>query len=390
MKGICGIDIDRDNVFISFAAVNRGRINFLKEIEVGAICDDGFLDYFKKNSERLNKSIMVEEKRLSIKVDDVFLNLPRQLEKKRVVEDVVPFKKRKKINPPDLIMAKKHIADIFLDWDDFCIHNFVLGCEIEGKLYPTLPIGVPAKKIKLKSLLVWVKDKLHREVEDIFDNVDRRFGGFVSSDASSFTASFPEGYIRKNDKDIFCVINIGYDNSHFVVCRAGALEFGKEFDFGSKKIIAAIEKRFLLSPVLANEVFARYISFKNVPYYKEISIKKSNTYTNLSTQAVNSFVREYIKGEVNFMLEKIKQKVGIESFILSFVGRLNAKEGFYSFLKDFIPYQVKVFSPTGHNKSVSSSFGCLKYGMHRFLELEYCRKQESFWERFLKVYKEYF
>lgn len=387
MRGVCGIDIDKDKVFISLASEQRREINFLKEIEI-AHTDGGFLEYLKKNSETLDRVIKEEEKRLSLKVEDIFINLPRQWEKKRLVEDVIPLKRRKKINPSDLAAAKRRIADIFLDWDDFCIHNFILNCEIDGNMYGHLPLGVEAKKVRMKALLVWVKDKLRKEVEDVFDNLDRNFSGFICSDASSLAASFPQGYVNSS-KNTLCVLNIGYDSSDFIVYKEGALDFGRDFDFGEKKIIQAIEKRFLLSSSLAKEVFCRYISFKNVPYYKEISIKKENTYINLSTQAVNSFVREYIKGELNFILEKIKQKINSNSFTLSFIGRLTGKEGFFSFVKEFFSSPIEVILPLCR-KSLSSSFGCLKYGADRFLEFEYNRESLPFWQRFRNIYKEYF
>jgi cell division ATPase FtsA len=390
MRGVCGIDIDRDKIFVSFAALgSEKKINFLREVEVdSSFQKENFLEHLRRNSENLNQVIEAAENELSLKVERIFLNLPRGVENRKQVEDVIPLKRRKRIAVQDLMSAKKYLADIFLDWDDFCVHHFVLNYEIGGDIYRQPPIGKEAKKIKIKSLLVWIKDRLRKEAEDIFDNLGREFGGFVSSNVSIFSTPFTTGYVEKYKESAFCVINIGYENTRFVVYKDGKLELEKEICFGSRSIEQAIEKRFFLNPTLAKEVFLRYTSFKNVPYFKEVSIKKGNNYINLSIQALNSFVREYIKNEVNKIIFEIKRKVPEGSMVVSFIGRLNIKEGYLSFLKSFFPQDVKVFLSTAHN-SLSSSFGCLKYGVFPFWE-NYYRKRQRFFQRFLNVYKEYF
>lgn len=389
MRGICGITVDQDKIFVSFSSFKGEKAVFMEEAALDiSYQQGGFLECLKQNTEALSCKIIDREKQLSLKTEKVFISLPLGLVNKRLVEDIIPLKKEKKIIPQDLISAKKYLADIFLDWDDFCVHNFILNYEVDGQVYETLPLGVKAKKIKVKALLLWVKDQLCKDAEDFVDNLGKNFGGFIWENVSILTASFTEGYIEKYKRNIFCAVNIGYEMSQYVIYRVGRIVTGAEFNFGLKQIVQALEKKFFLTFSLAQEMFWQYVSFKDVPYFKEISIKSENSYMKFSVQAINSFVKEYIKGEIIPVLDNIR--VVIESddeMIISFLGRMSAKEGFLNFVKTFLPAGIAVVSI--EKSGVSSSFGCSQYGIYRFLEEDYKRKQNLF-QRAVNIYKEYF
>lgn len=384
LKGVCGIDVDRDRTFISFASLRKFRLNFLQEIEVEIPCEDrNFLAYFRKNCDVFNQKIREKEKEYSLRIEKVFLNLPWDLANISVAEEIIPLKKRKKIDRKDLAFVKKYFEDVFLAWDDFCLHHFILNYEIEGSIYKDPPLGVWAKKIKLKSHLVWIKDELRKNIEDTFDNLDRRFGGLVFTGASIFFTSFTDC----GGQETKIVVSAGYEGSRIVVYSQGSIDFGWEYDFGSRKIVQALGKEFSLNPSMAEEIFIRHVSFEEIPYPKEISIKDGESYINLSTHTLNSFVKNYIRNEVSIMLQQIKEKAGKDSFSISFIGRLSKKKGFYKFLKDFIPSNVEVVLPL--IRTISSSFGCLNYGMFRFWERDY-KEKESVLGRILNIYREYF
>lgn len=389
MRGICGITVDHDKIFVSFSSFKGGKAVFMEEAALDVFCKEGrFLECLKQNSEALSCKIIEKEKQLSLKTEKVFINLPQGLVNKRLVEDIIPLKKKKKIVSHDLISTKKYLADIFLDWDDFCVHNFILNYEVDGQLYDTFPLGVKAKKIKVKALLLWVKDQLCKEAEDIVDNLGKNFGGFIWEDISVLTASFTKGYIEKHNRNIFCAVNIGYKMSQYVIYRAGKIAAGEEFDFGLNQIIQALEKNFFLTFSLAQEMFSQYVSFKDTPYFKEVSIKSENNYMKFSVQTINSFVKEYIKGKIIPVLDNIR--VNLESgdeMIISFSGRMSSKDGFLNFVKTFLPAGITGVSM--EKSGVSSSFGCSQYGIYRFLEEDYKRKQSLFQKAF-NIYQEYF
>ena len=146
-----------------------------------------------------------------------------------------------------------------------------------------------------------------------------------------------------------------------------------------------MEKKIILPAALAKEVFNRYISFKELPHFKEVSIKTGSNYINLSTQAANTFVKDYIKNELTAIVMAAKEALAGESSVYV-CGRLNIKEGFWDFLKSFMAYNVKL----GDIKEVASkSFGVLNYGMLKFLE-EGALRKDSFANRIINTYKEYF
>jgi len=71
---------------------------------------------------------------------------------------------------------------------------------------------------------------------------------------------------------------------------------------------------------------------------------------------------------------------------LSLLGRLNKKEGFFDFLKTFVKYAMV---PVPFDSDTSSSFGCARYGILKFLENR-SQAKVSFVDRVSLVCKEYF
>lgn len=381
MKGACAIVLDSDRIFISFAILKRGYLTFLKEAEVLILRkSNNAITCLKENAEIINQKIKKLEKKYSFRVEKVFFELPWAFANKRVVEESYTLKRRKRITSRDISSAKKSLEDRFLDWDDFCVHNVVMHYTVEGVDYDRPPLGVWGRKMKVRSMLVWVKDKIHKDVEDIFDNLDRDFAGFVSPQLSMFFSAF-----TKKEKTQ-AVVSLDYDNSRFMVRGRDDFFFNKEVDFGLKKIIEELSKRFLLSKTLAEEVFYRYVSFKEIPYFKEITVKGGSRYLNLSTQAVNSFIKGYIQSQISVLLEQVTKVAKDNDFVVSFIGRLNKKEGFYAVLRDCLDCSLK--SPL-QKTSLSSSFGCLRYGILRFLERDH-KKNESLLQSILNIYKGYF
>ncbi|MFH1519084.1 MAG: hypothetical protein ABIE75_00745 [Candidatus Omnitrophota bacterium] len=355
--------------------------------------------FLKENLEILDQKIKENEEKFSCRCEKVFLELPWETAQQKVVEDTVTLKTRKKITSRDITRAKREIEEKFLNWDDFCIHNIVIKYEVEGTSYYKFPLGVWAKKIKLQSFLVWIKDKVQKGVEDIFDNLDRNLGGMIAPQISRFSSVFTAidlselkekgprllGGLTGRDRGQV-VVSIDYDKSRFIARSSNNFVFDKEFNFSFRKIIEELAKRFILKVSLAEEIFQRYISFKEIPYFKEITVKRDSGYVKLSTQTINSFVKDYIKSEICYILQEIKEGIPEDDFTVSFIGRLNLKEGFYGFLKDYVPYNLK--TPL-QKLTVSSSYGCLHYGVSRFLELNH-KRNEPILRRVLDMYREYF
>jgi len=381
MRGVCAIVLDGDGAFIAFCALGKKQLTFITEVKVPAMYSGSEMTaYLRENLEVLDQKIREVEKEYSLKVEKVFVQLPWGASSERIAEEIITLKRRKRITSGDISFAKKCFEDKFLDWDDLRVHNIAINYKVEGVDYSSPPLGVWARRIELRSLLVWIKDKIHKEAENIFDNFDRNFGGFIASSVGVFSASF-----NKTEKPVV-IADIAYNKTHFLVRKKNNFSLLKEFDFGLKKIIEEVGRGFLLSFCLAEEVFYRYFSFKEMPYFKEVTIKNEKGYIKLSTQAFNTFIKNYIKSEIHFMLQQIKNNTNDKDSAISFIGRLNTKEGFYGFLKDFIACSVSF--PI--QKSIaSSSFGCLRYGISNFLENDY-KKNDSFLQHIRGVYREYF
>jgi cell division ATPase FtsA len=212
MKGICGIDIDTDRTFVCFASCHKGDVHFLEETEIEIPFHEvDILNFLRNNSEILDKIMREKEQTFSLKIEKVYIKLPWNSEEIKEVENIVVLKKRKKLTPKDIFSIKKHVEELSLDWDDFCLHHFVTSYEIESEVFKEVPLGVWAKKVKLNSLLFSVKEQLRKEVWAVFDNLGRNFSGFVSSAASSVSAAFGDkGYYK-----VWAVSCCGYERKKY-------------------------------------------------------------------------------------------------------------------------------------------------------------------------------
>jgi len=381
VRGACGIFIDYGKIFISFGALRRGGLEFFEEVEIPSFDKNNeFFNCLNKNVQALGEEISSFEKENSVFIDQIFCGLPWDINQTKVFNDTVLFPKRKKVTFRDANFIKKSVADKFLDWDDLCIHNIILNCNIEGKDYRNLSLGTYAKKIELKAQLFWLKDKLHRATEDIFDNIGKDFAGFIAPSLCLLSSAF------NNEKKPQAVVYLGYKKSYIALRANNGFIESSEVDFGLVQVIEKLAERFIFSFPLAQEVFCRYISFKEVPYAKEVTVRKDSGYISLSTQTLSLFIKAYLKEKIEIILEEIRSLIGDEELIISFIGELNKKEGFYGFLNSWVPYKLKV----SHESSiVSPSLGCLRYGVSRFLEKSNSGNH-SFRQMIEKVYKEYF
>jgi len=381
MRGICALALDEDRIFISLASLKRNNLTFKEEVALPlAYNSSNIATFLRDNSEVIEQKIKKIEEKFFIRTEKIFLELPWNQSVQQIVQEAVPLKRKKRITADDISWAKKHLEDKFLDWDDFCIHNIAMSYEVAGQSYRSAPLGVLARRIKLCSLLVGVKYRVYKEVEDIFNNINRSFGGFVAAPMSALATAF-----RKRG-ETQAVVNISYGSSSYVIRDENNSISYRKFDFCLRKVIEALAKRFMIPVTLADEVFQRYISFKEIPYFKEITLKNGQGYMNLSTQTLNLFVKEYISGEIKCLVGEIKDQIKNNDAVISFIGRLNAKEGFFNFLKEHIVYPL---NPPLLKAGVSASLGCLNYGVKPFLENDH-KENNSVFQRILDIYREYF
>jgi cell division ATPase FtsA len=379
MRGHCGLVFDDDRAFIAIASVTKKHCSFLQETDIPIpYASRDLLAYLRQHSEVINQRLKDLEKKHSLRIEKIFIELPPGWGSIRSVREAVPLKRRKKITSRDISFVKRYCEDKFLDWNDHCLHNIGISYEVEGASFDAAPLGIWGKKIGLETLLVWVKDSLYRETEDIFGAIDRNFAGFIFPAISMYASSFA----RKEDTQI--VLYCGYSGSRLAIRNRKGFRLFEAGGFGLKNMYQELARQFLLTLPLAEEVFGRYISFKEIPYFKEVTIKKDSGYLNVSTQALNVFVKEYVKTQICSIIENIGSEA--PDAVFSLIGRFNIKEGFYGFVKDYIPCNLR---PSLEPAIASSSWGCLSYGVNRFLENDHL-SQQSFPQRVIGIYREYF
>jgi len=381
MKGACAIVADEDRAFVAFAKISGKRIFFIREADIPLRWRGSDIrGYLRDGLDILDKTIGDIERRHSFRVERVFVQLPIEATQLKTVCDTVALRRRKRITAGDIEFAKKYLEDKFLEWDDRCIHNVALGYRAEGASFRQAPLGVWSRKIEMNSSLAWVKDALYRDMEDIFDTIDRHFGGFIAPQIAAYASVF-----TKRD-GLQAVMVIDYGRSFLVVSDESGLRMEKQYNFGFKHLIDMLAKSFTLDVSLADELFRRHVSFKEIPYFKEVTLKKKDTYVNVSTQSLNVLVKECIRQQVHAAGEYLKTQVSHQPIVFSCIGRLGAKEGFFSFIKECLPFE---FQLPLQSSTRSSSYGCLCYGLRPFLENEH-RRDTPLLKRIIKTYRDYF
>ncbi|MCM8830940.1 MAG: hypothetical protein NC918_01945 [Candidatus Omnitrophica bacterium] len=380
MRNFCGIIIDSDKTFISFVRQEKGAIKLIDEISLKLNFDYDIINFFKKNAFIISEKINEKSKFYGFKIEKIFLGVAPQFLTIKSVEEIVPLAHLKKITLTDIEIAKKYVEDSVLSWDEFCLHHFVEWYKIEDEKYKLPPIGVVAKKIAISSTIIYLKDKLYQEIDSILADVDLNLGGFLEENISNFS-------MLPQDFDInatYVVINIRYTNSSFAIFKNGLPRLYKSFSLDLVTIFQELSKKFLIPIETAKNIFEQYFSFKETSHTKEISIKTNSAYINISIGAFSLFLMAFIKSQIELLLNEIRTTLETDDFKILFVGRLNIYEGFIDFLKTFITYDLLL--PT--ISTASSSFGCVRYGLTKFLE-NYPKK-ETFLNRILTIYKEYF
>jgi cell division ATPase FtsA len=387
MKAVCAVAVDKNKAFLGFSQSNGSPLRFLGETEVNlSTITLDLSNFLKENLETIHKKIQEKEAAAGLKIEKIFFSLPWGAENSAIIEEVIPLKQRKKIDFWDIQYVKKYVEDAFLGWDDYCLHHLVFYYEIDGNIYKQPPLGVLAKKIKVKSLLIWIKDKLRKEAVDIFSNFGFKFAGFIFDGISAFAAAYQ---YQEQDK-AQAVFLISQENSRLCVCSRHITDFSICFDWGIEKIIRELEKQLGLSDNLAGDLFNFYASFRESStagtINKEITLRNQGAYVNISLTVMNKFLRDFVKDKILKAVEHLNNKIGRQNYYIVFLGGLNKKDGFNDFVKSILPDWLTMVEPVYPGMFISS--GCLSYGLNRFLENDF--QKHNLLDRISNIYKEYF
>lgn len=383
MKLLAGVNFTKSGIFFSFASrkgkkvIPCGEYLCEKKLNVNSI-----EKLVKDNIDYIDRELTKKEKKDNCKISDVYCAVSDDCIRKQVVEDTVSLnlkKNRKKISPKDIIQAKKHIEQVSLEWDDFLLHHIVLEYDVDGKKYNFAPVGVWARKLKIKSLLVYVKNIYKEEVFNCFDSFNRVFSGFIYEPVAILTA----GYNGVDKKVI--AIDIGTVSTSVVSFFNEDYFFEKKFDFGEETVIKAVADKFLLTEDVAKQLIFQYASFHESSHEKEISLRNNDEYINVSSKSLNLVLRDVFYAGLSLILKNLHEAFNVETIPVFFTGRVTWLDGFTSFVKNSFSVEIK---KSGFYKNLSLGFGCVKYGQLKYFEQ--LPEKESFLKKIYSIYKEYF
>lgn len=382
MKGLCGIGVDPGSLRALLVYSHHNRVIPLTKIEI-KISSQNFLDVLHTYIDTLEEEIRKREKKYSCAVEKIYCSLPFEWAKVKIVEDAIPLTtdKKKRLTLKDIRSAKNHIESVSLEWNEMCLHNIVLEYHLDNKIYTTLPLFLEGRKLTIKTQLIFIERKIFKEVENIFENIGRKFMGFVYKPLSDVSVNYQNAY-----QEVPCTtLNVGESytlasgirNHHLCIDR---------FDFSERKIKAALEERFLLSQDVCAEILNRYVTFCDTSFHKEVVIKDGTKYVNISMSSLNSFLQDFTARELGAVIEKLKD-IYDKKIKIVFLGKIAFMKGFYSFLRHRFPSLEA--EPVCFQSVAAPLLGCIKYGRRRYLE-EVSLPKKSFFQQLLHMYREYF
>ena len=340
-------------------------------------------EFIMNNIDYIDERLSYIEEKNYFKAKNVFFRLPREYASKKKTENVISLNvagRAKRITWKDIDYVKRQIENISLNLEDVCIHHLVLEYRIEDKTFSRPPVGMWARKIYVKSLIVFVSSYLYDTFTGCFDNIERKFSGFVYGALADYSAA----YSGIADKLVF-VVNIKENETVLSCFRGRSIISEKVYSFSNNSIVSYVAERLSFDNQLVSELIFKYGSFKNSEFSKEISVREKGAYINVSLTALNNLIIEAVTEGIGIIVSDIKKGFLPDDYTMLFIGKIAQKENFYNFVQAH--FDVNVERPS-YGEFSPSAFGCVRYGATRLFEREKC--SDSLWHRAIKFYKDYF
>ncbi len=384
MRVYAGLSLEKKRLFFSFVSIEKSKI-------ISCIDREQNLPYkginlgevIAANVDVIKDFISQQERRYSFRIDGVFFRVPKEYAKIKIVEDIVPVslhRGEKKLTKKDIQFAKRQIENIVLELNEHCVHHLVLEYRIGKNAFYSEPLGEWAKNIFLKSMLIFVDSSLYDTFKDCFDNVDLRFSGFVYESIADYATMYDD---CPNIHSF--IVNIREKDTLLSCFLGRRILFEKIYELGEDSIIREVSNRIGLPQGIIRSLIANYISFSEIPFEKEITIKDEDKYFNISVATINGIVKGVVREKLSEIVYDIREVPKEDGWRVAFLGVFSGKEGFYDFIKDCFGASIPNINRLSKRHS---SFGCVYYGKRPFFEKD--TLECSFWERMVNIYKEYF
>ncbi|MBD3246487.1 MAG: hypothetical protein GF333_05690 [Candidatus Omnitrophica bacterium] len=380
------MEVADDRTFFSYASASGKNMHVIEESWVPVpFSGDDLVAHFKENFNLFAAELQHKEKKHRLKIRRLFVNLPARFTRVSTVEHTVSFRREKKISIRDVLSAKQYVEESASEWGECCLHHVVERYWVNGGESFSPPVGTWSGKIRLRCRLIWVRNNVWAELNEIATHFHTRLGGVIAEEMSVLSSSGDASGILPEK----AVLKIGYHDTVFLYWRKKKVISERRFPFGLRGIFCRMAERFSLSLPVAEQVFHRYFSLKpevvrSSRRLGEVSVKSGDAYVNLSVGAVNRFLREVIHRELERILDECIPEIGGDRTSVTVTGRLNGREGWARFLREHFARPVLAASARE-----SAAFGASRYGLFPCLDRETV-PQKKFFRRISELYREYF
>jgi len=384
MKYFGGWDIEEGGVVC--ASLARGLLRPLCEFSLeGIVQGEWSVGKLEAIIDTVENELKDHEKKQSFFTDRIYLKVPPYLVTTKRWEEIFPLRrgmKEKRITSKDIIIAKKQLEEIALEWDEKIIHHFTETYEVDGTSYVHPPVGLCGRKLKLSSYLVSMKHAVFEAVRETLEGGGRKLDGCVYSPLGDVSGAFSREDMRFKK---VAVVNIRSKDTIVSFFAQGRLISLSAFSFGEDDLVRVLQKNLSLPYTIARELLERHFTFRQLPRSQEITIRSGNSYLNINSTTLNTYVKEALHDALGGIDKLLRDNLYHDATV-SFIGAIVLREGFYDFLRDSFSFSFKV-SP--YKLRYLPAFGCIRYGMNKFLEDAHLRRAPMV-NRLVSIYHEYF
>jgi cell division protein FtsA len=310
------IDIGSSKVNAALAIV--GKNNRIYDIASESIrrniCANNDIQYTSDLSDIINSIKQALEKKASVKLQQVFVNVGEQFVTGQFSRAAFALVERstRRVSFFDVKRVESHARALGLKIDEELLHEFPVRFILDSTVSTTNPIGKLARTLEVELLLITSKTAGLDAISKIVNRAGLRLRRAFFSGLASTVALLKDNMKRKA-----AVIDIGAANTKIVIINDGVLRQIKVIPFAGNNITDCLASTFKLNPNLAEDLKKTYgsIAAEQLESGEDIMVKMANSYRPIKRSAICKAMLP----RVNKLIASIKDNLDFSSHPVDYI-----------------------------------------------------------------------
>ena len=334
---------------------------------------------YEKLLEDVKNIIIESEKNSQTKINSINLNVPT-IESISEYYDSQFYIGDEKISELHLKKAINQ-SDYFKKNDDyFEAINYIIGYELDNKMFFSNPVGNYAEKIKVQFYKLYLNYKYLKSIGNLPKDLKLNIDNFVPSPLSSALST-----LSSDEKNLGTIcIDLGHSTTSIAIFQNNYLIFADTFLVGSNNITNDIARGVSTTIDSAERLKTLYSSLISAPSdeYEIIEVPiisgENDKFVQINRLKINSIVKPRVEETLEMIWQKLKQnnlhKKQIKNVVLT--GGGSQLEGISQYAELIFSSNVRIGFPKEDiipdksllNSSFADVIGCSLYSADTYLD----------------------